>query len=127
MAQKLPSQRRGHRSVLGRLHEWRNGDPTSPRKRLLLARSLEGVVRELHAPVRLPGASPLNRIGVRPYEDDIAELSARLADLERPVTPAGMRLVHEFVTSGASPLYDRSRAAAVPWTIWKILEALEPR
>ena len=69
-------------------------------KRRQLAKSLDGVVRELRGPVRLPGASPLNRVGMCPYE-------------------------HELVSYGGSPLYDRTRVGALPATIERILATLE--
>jgi hypothetical protein len=96
-------------------------------KRRQLARSLDGVVRELRGPVRLPGASPLNRVGLRPYQRELAALAARVGDLERPVTTRGLRLVDQLVSHGGSPLYDRSQARAVPETLERILAALEPR
>jgi hypothetical protein len=96
-------------------------------KRRQLARSLDGVVRDLRGPVRLPGASPLNRVGLRPYEPQLAALARRVGDFDRPVTSGGLRLVNELVSNGGSPLYDRSRARAVPETVEAILAALEPR
>jgi hypothetical protein len=57
---------------VSRFDRWRGVELTSARKRLQLARSLEGAVRELHGPVRLPGASPLNRIGPRPHEQELS-------------------------------------------------------
>jgi hypothetical protein len=95
-------------------------------KRRQLARSLDGVVRELRGPVRLPGASPLNRVGLRPYERELAALAARVGDLDRPVARRGLRLVNELVSHGGSPLYDRSHARDVPAAIATILAALEP-
>jgi hypothetical protein len=127
MAHRLRFKRGERRSAFYWIHKRLEHDPISPRKRLQFARSLEGVLRELSGPVRLPGASPLNRIGLRPYEQELAALSMRLADLDQPVTPAGMQLVRELLTDGGSPLYDRARAAEVPETIDKVLKALEPR
>ena len=96
-------------------------------KRRQLAKSLAGVVRELRGPLRLPGASPLNRVGLRPYERQLAALAARLGDTDRPVGRRGLRLVNELVTNGGSPLYDRSRAGVFPATIDRILAELEPQ
>jgi hypothetical protein len=96
-------------------------------KRRQLAKSLDGVVRELRGPLRLPGASPLNRVALLPYEPDLAALAARLGDSDRPVSARGLRLVNELVTHGGSPLYDRSRVDVLPATIEQILAALEPR
>ncbi len=128
MAQRsLPARGAQRRSLITLLWHREAAASASARRRLQLARSLEGVVRELHAPVRLPGASPLNRVGLRPYEAEILSLAGRLADLERPVTSAGMSLVQKFVTDGGSPLYDRSCVDAVPQMVDAILDALEPR
>src|SRR5262245_42327444 len=96
-------------------------------KRRQLARSLEGIVRELRDRAQLPGASPLNRVGLRPYEPQLAVLAARVGDLDRPVTTRGLHLVDELVSHGGSPLYDRPQARAVPETVEVILAALEPR
>jgi len=98
---------------------------TSPaRKRKSLARSLDGVVRSLD-PKRLPGASPLNRPGLWLYEPELRTLAARVGDLERPASRHGLQLVHDLLTDGGSPLYDRDRADVIPETIHRILVALE--
>ena len=97
-----------------RFDRWRGLELTSARKRLQLVRSLEGVVCELRGPVRLPGASPLNRVGLRPYEQELSALAERLAALDRPVRERGVRLVHELVTDGGSPLYDRAAERGGP-------------
>jgi hypothetical protein len=97
------------------------------RKRRQLARSVDGIVRELHGPVRLPGASPLNRVGLRRYEQELSALTERLADLDRPVTVSGMRAVHALVTDGGSPLYDRAAEGEISETLADVLDLLEPR
>ena len=125
-ARRLPFARAERGRITGRFHVRRDADSKLVRKRLQLAHSLDGIVRELNGLLRLPGSSPLNRTGLRPYEGDIAALSARLAELERPVTRSGMKLAEEFLTNGGSPLYDRSVAAAVPKSVRTILAALEP-
>ena len=96
-------------------------------KRRQLAKSLDGLVRELRGPVRLPGASPLNHVGLRPYEHELATLAERLGDTDRPVSARGLRLVNELVSYGGSPLYDRTLVGALPATIERILGALELR
>jgi hypothetical protein len=96
-------------------------------KRRQLARSISGIVRELHGPMRLPGASPLNLGDLQPYEHELAALAERLADRDRPVRAEGLRLAGELVTNGGSPLYDHSRRRDVPKAIDTILAALEPR
>jgi hypothetical protein len=96
-------------------------------KRRQLARSIAGIVHELHGPVRLPGASPLNLADLQPYEGELTALAQRLADRDRPVSARGLRLVDEFVSNGGSPLYDHSRAHEVPRAIHTVIAALEPR
>jgi hypothetical protein len=96
-------------------------------KRRQLAGSVAGIVRELHGPLRLPGASPLSPAALQPYESDLAALAARLEDVDRPVTARGLQLVHDLVTNGGSPLYDRAHVREVPAAVETILDALEPR
>ncbi len=94
-----------------------------------LTRSLEGVVRDLREPagLHLPGASPLNRVGLQPYRAELEAFAVRLGDLERPVTAAGLAMVGRFLTDGGSPLYDRSNVDSLPQTVESIWSALEPR
>ena len=110
-----------------RLDRWRGLELTSARKRLQLARSLEGVVDELRGPVRLPGASPLNRVDLQRHQQDLTALADRLAALDRPVTESGMRFAHELVADGGSPLYDRAAAGEIHAVLARVLSALEPR
>jgi hypothetical protein len=126
-ARRPPLARTGRGRIAGWVHVHRDAGTKLVRKRMQLAHSLDGIVRELNSPLGLPGSSPLNRTGLRPYEGEIAALSARLADLERPVRRSGLRLAEEFLANGGSPLYDRMAAAAVPRTVRTILAALEPR
>jgi hypothetical protein len=115
------------RHFASRFDRWRGLELTSARKRLQLARSLEGVVDELRGPVRLPGASPLNRVALRPHEQDITALAERLAALDRPVAAPGMRFAHELVADGGSPLYDPAAAGEIHAVLARVLGALEPR
>jgi hypothetical protein len=96
-------------------------------KRRQLARSIGGIVRDLHGPMRLPGSSPLKLADLQPYEHELATLAERLADGDRPVRAEGLRLADELVTNGGSPLYDHSRTRELPKAIESILAALEPR
>jgi hypothetical protein len=102
----------------------RYAEPASARRRKSLARSLNGVVRSLD-PKRLPGASPLNRPGLWLYEPEIRTLAARVGDFGRPASRQGLQLVHNLLTDGGSPLYDRDRADEIPETVRRILVALE--
>ena len=101
-------------------------DACSPRRRRSLARSLHGAVRSLDAG-RLPGASPLNRVGLAPYAAELDALARRIADLERPASRHGLDLVHNLLTDGGSPLYDRDRAHELPATVRNINRALNVR
>jgi hypothetical protein len=83
---------------------WRVAELTSSRERLALARSLGDLVDDLSSHT-LPGAAPVNRVGLRPHVDELLSLAARLEVLERPVAPRGMLLVRELLTNGGSPLY----------------------
>jgi hypothetical protein len=101
-------------------------DACSARRRRSLARSLSGAVRSLDSG-RLPGASPLNRAGLAPYAAQLEALATRIADLERPASRLGLDLVHNLLTDGGSPLYDRDRAHEVPSTVRNITRALNVR
>jgi hypothetical protein len=99
------------------------------KKRRRLTHSLEGVVRDVSTPLghQLPGASPLNRVGLQPHRAELEVLAERLGDLDRPVTAVGLALVDGLLTDGGSPLYDRSAVGSLPDTVGSILSALEPR
>ena len=96
------------------------------RRRRSLARSLQGVIRSLD-PKRLPGASPLNRPGLRLYVPELRALADRVGDVSRPASRRGLDLVHDLLTDGGSPLYDRDRVDELPETIREILFALGAR
>jgi hypothetical protein len=112
-------------SPLSPLHAWRAVELTSLRERRILAGSLRGAVDDLSGRL-LPGASPLNRAGVRPHADKLELLAERLADLERPVSAMGILLVQDLLTQGGSPLYDGSRSDDLPAAVGRALLALEP-
>jgi hypothetical protein len=103
---------------------WRVRELTSAHERRLLARSLRGVLNELDGRV-LPGASPLNRAGVRPHAAEIEMLAKRLEDERAPVSPHGIVLVREFLTAPGGPLYAHERTAETPERVRAILSALE--
>ena len=96
------------------------------RRRKSLARSLEGVIRSLD-PRLLPGASPLNRPGLWLYVPELRTLATRVGDLGRPASRTASTLVHDLLTDGGSPLYDRDRIDELPETVEHILVALEAR
>jgi hypothetical protein len=104
--------------------------PAITRERLKLGRSVRGIVDAL-SPRRLPGASPLNRVALRPYCDELIALADRLADLERPVSATGMLAVRHLLTGSDSVLYARPGADELPRDIGReliaVLDALEIR
>jgi hypothetical protein len=102
----------------------RTNGVVSARQRRSLERSLRGIVRNLD-PSFLPGASPLNRAGLRLYVPEIQALADRVGDLERPASRRGLDLVRTLLTDGGSPLYDRDRIAELPVTVKNILVALD--
>jgi hypothetical protein len=107
-------------------YAWRAAELTSPGERRVLARSLDGLVDELDGRV-VPGPVPLNTQGLRLYSSELDALADRIADLERPVTPAGILAVHEFLQSPGSPVYERTRSETLPLVLLELNESLEPR
>jgi hypothetical protein len=99
----------GVRADSSELVAWRAAELTSRGNRRPLAHSLRGLVRDL-GDKTLPGASPLNRVGARPHVGLIEDLSARLAEDDRPVAPLGVVRVERLLTDGFGPLYARERA-----------------
>ena len=106
--------------------EWRVAEVTSTHERQLIARSLRGVMRELRSSA-LRSTVPLNRNAVRPHSAEIMALADRIADLERPVEPAGMIEVERLLTSPGSPLYLDSPDADLAETLDAIERDLEER
>jgi hypothetical protein len=98
------------RIVLGESIPWRERELTSLKRRSQLARSLNGLVREL-ANETLPGASPVNRVAARPQIRLLRELADLLEDGTKGICARGVVLLDELLVDAASPLYDRSRAA----------------
>jgi hypothetical protein len=103
---------------------WRVGELTSERNRRVLAKTLRGVVSELDAR-RLPGSSPLNRTGVRPYESLVLALADRVGDAGRPVSAQGVLLVEELLTDGWGPLYARDRVDELGASLRRCLTILD--
>jgi hypothetical protein len=87
-------------------YAWRVDELTSRRERKRLGRSVRSIVPELSAG-RLPGASPLNRVALRPYRSELIALADRLDDLDRPVSAAGVLAVRHLLTEPGSALYAR--------------------
>ena len=88
------------------LLSWRAAELAHAHNRLVLARSLAQIVRDLeHSPSRV-SVVPLNRRAIAPHADLIKKLSDRLADLAKPVELRGVVLIEDLLTDGVtSPLY----------------------
>ena len=100
--------------------------PAITRERLKLGRSVRGIVDAL-SPRRLPGASPLNRVALRPYCAELIALADRLDDLERPVSAAGLIGVRQLLTAPDGVLYARPCADEPPHDIGRELVAVLDR
>jgi hypothetical protein len=85
-------------------YSWRVGELTSIRERRLLARELASVVEEVCG-TRLPGPTPLRAGALRPHVDLLRAIAALVAQLETPVSAAGVLAVRELLTSPGSVLY----------------------
>ncbi len=103
---------------------WRAAELVVPKRRLELARSLRGVVRDADARY-LPNAAPINRRAVRAAADDLQAMADRLAELSRPVAPRGILLVEQLVLDGSSPLYGRDQGDELHDAITTAATALE--
>src|SRR5690348_12646328 len=98
--------RNGDRPTASPLVAWRVAELTSPRHRRAVAADAARLARDLDAST-LPGAVPLNRSAVRPYRQELEALAAMLCG-DQPIGARGMLLAERFLSSPASPLYDRS-------------------
>jgi hypothetical protein len=122
---------RGYDSLAGR-YGWRIAELTAPRERRLLARSLRAVVAQL-SERRLPGAVQINRVGLRPYRNELVALADRLEALDRPVSPSGIITVQRLLTEPGSVLYapssfdERPRDTDTGAVLGAILHHLEVR
>jgi hypothetical protein len=97
--------------------------PAITRERLKLGRSVRGIVDAL-SPRRLPGASPLNRVALRPFRAELIALADRLDDLERPVSAFGVVGVRRLLTDPDGVLYARSLPDEQPRDIGRELIAV---
>jgi hypothetical protein len=80
--------------------------PAVVRERLMLGDSVREIVSAV-SPRLLPGASPLNRVALRPYCAELTALADRLDDLDRPVSLSGMHAVRRLLTDPDGVLYAR--------------------
>jgi hypothetical protein len=98
---------------------------TSARRRLGLARSLRGAVRD-SGRVGI-SASPLDRRAVAGAADELNDLAALLEDVSRPVTARGILLTTGLLTDGGSPLYGHGPVARLVERLATIRAVLEGR
>lgn len=103
---------------------WRVEELVTPKSRLELAHTLRSLVREA-SPRYLVSASPVNRLAVRAEAEALLTVSARLADLERPVAARGVILMERLLVDGSGPLYDRELVDDLPVYLGTALAALE--
>ena len=106
---------------------WRVSELTSPRERRTVARTFRVIVGEVRDPRSRFSASVLARRRLRDHVVELELLADRLADLDRPVTGAGMVFVHDLLTDGGSPLYIVGDADKVSPALDRIHDLLEVR
>jgi hypothetical protein len=102
---------------------WRIDELVGSRHRRMLARSVNGIVRDLRS-ATLPGASPLNRVAARPHASLFAAIAARLSDRGQRVSPGGVLRVEALLTDTAGPLYAPERAPQLEWALRSALASL---
>jgi hypothetical protein len=101
---------------------WRARELTGTRHRHALAAETRRLSRELDA-TSLPGAVPLNRAVVRPFQPELEAL-ALLLDGDQPVGPRGVLLVENLLSDPSGPLYDRGAASRLEPTLRRALTVL---
>jgi hypothetical protein len=108
-------------------YSWRAAELVSKRERRLLARSLQTTISQAHETrPYLTSASVANHAAARLCTPELQALARRLADLERPVSPAGVLLVHQLLERPDSPLYDPKCTPELPHAVATILTRLDP-
>jgi hypothetical protein len=115
--------RNGDRPTASPLVAWRAAELTSRRHRRSVAAAASRLARELSAS-SLPGAVPLNRSVVRPYRQELEALAATL-DGKQPIGASGMLLAERFLSSPASPLYDRAAADTLGPRLHRVITTLQ--
>ncbi len=115
--------RNGDRPTASPLVAWRAAELTGRRHRRSVAAAASRLARELSAS-SLPGAVPLNRSVVRPYRQELEALAATL-DGKQPIGARGMLLAERFLSSPASPLYDRAAADTLGPRLHRVITTLQ--
>jgi hypothetical protein len=98
--------------------------PAITRERLMLGSSVREIVDAL-SPRRLPGASPLNRVALRPYCAELIAIADRLDNLERPVSGAGVLAVRRMLTEPDGVLYARPFVGDIGRELAAVVRRLE--
>jgi hypothetical protein len=106
-------------------YRWRADELCSARERRTIARSLRGIIATAKSR-RLVIAGAFDRDAVVRHAAAIDDLASRLLDTARPVTPAGMLLANDLLTSPWSALWSDARSDLLPNAIRRTLAALEP-
>ena len=106
-------------------YRWRADELCSARERRSIARSLRAIIATARSR-RLVIAGVFDRDAVVRHAAAIDALAARLLDTARPVTPAGMLLALDLLTSPWSALWSDARSDLLPDAIRQTLVALEP-
>jgi hypothetical protein len=106
-------------------YAWRAEQLTSARERKLLARSVRDAAQLVRRPT-FQTIVPLNRAALRPHLALLTALADRLADLERPVSAAGILAVHRLLTKPDSCLY-AAKTRGAEAELSEVLDRLEVR
>ena len=88
---------------------WRAAELVGAKKRLGLASSLRGLVRNAD-PRYLPNAQVFDRSAVRAASESILAAADRLVEIENPVSPRGVLMLEQLLVDTDGPLYARGRA-----------------
>ena len=115
--------RNGDRPTASPLVAWRAAELTGRRHRRSVAADAARLARDLDAST-LPGAVPLNRAAVRPYRQELEALAVMLSG-EQPIGARGMLLAERFLSSPASPLYDRAAADTLGPRLHRVITTLQ--
>ncbi|HET9718679.1 MAG TPA: hypothetical protein VFP55_01240 [Solirubrobacteraceae bacterium] len=99
---------------------------TSPRRRLLLARSLETLVEEVEGsrPARICSPIPGCRPQIRQARPLILMIASRLRS-DTPVDPAGVARLGRLLSDGSGPCYMTSRPGALALALEEVDESLD--
>jgi hypothetical protein len=106
-------------------YRWRADELCSVRERRSIARAFRAIIATAGSRRRVV-AGVFDRDAVVRHAAAIDALATRLLDTARPVTPAGMLLALDLLTSPWSALTSDGRSDLLPDAIRQTLAALEP-